>query len=227
MAYPQMNPGIAWSLVKSGFHKTPHFNNMTEKPAAGRGRATIAMMPYPTWDFELDLNYVQGGETLQASVLQWFLGCYMACCGSGGFFLFTDPADSAVENPDGLGDTEQSLMLNVTPGAGVPMGTTGDGVSTQFQLARSIGQGVDILQNVSNVTVFVNGTHVTALTIGPTGVVTFTTAPANNAVLTWQGSFQYLCQFTEDTLKDLARVSRNPNGYLWSCAAVAFESVFV
>ena len=30
-------------------------------------------------------------------------------------------------------------MLNVTSGAAAPMGTTGDGTSTQFQLARSIG----------------------------------------------------------------------------------------
>ena len=226
MAYPQMNPGVTWSLVKSGFHKTPHFNSMTQKPAAGRGRSTISMMPYPSWDFELDLNFVQGGETMQLSVLQWFLGCYIACCGSGGFFLFTDPNDSAVENPDGLGNTEQSLMLNVTPGATAPMGTKGDGVSTQFQLARSIGQGVDILQNVSNVVVFVNGTP-TTVTVGSTGVVTFATAPANNAVLTWQGSFQYLCQFTDDTLKDLARVDKNTNGFLWSCSSIAFESVFV
>ena len=219
MAYPVMNPGVKWSLVKSGFHKSPHFNNEIQKPAAGRGRSSITMMPYPAWDFEVDLNVVQGGEAVYGSVLQWFLGCYIACCGSGGFFLFTDPNDNAVV-------VGQSCLLNVTPGAAAPMGQLGDGTSKTYQLARPIGQGVDILQNVSGVTVYVNGSPVTA-TVGSTGVVTFSSAPAANAALTWAGSFQYLCQFSDDTLKDLARVSKNSNGFLWSCSSIAFESVFV
>jgi hypothetical protein len=213
---PIMSTDVPWSLVKSGFKKSPHFNTQTQKPAAGRGRSSISFMPYATWDFELDLNYVLGGEQIQYSVLQRFLGCYLACCGAGGFFLFTDPNDNSVE--------DQSAMLNVTPGA-APMSQTGDGVSTQFQLARLIDQGVDILQNVTNPVFFVNGAEATGSLSG-TGVVTFDSAPHAGAVLTWQGSFQYLCQFTDDTIKDLARVSKNSNGFLWNCS-IAFESVFV
>jgi hypothetical protein len=216
--YPTMSTEVPWSLVKSGFKKSPHFNTQTQKPAAGRGRTSISFMPYATWDFELDINYVLGGEAVQWSVLQRFLGCYMACCGAGGFFWFTDPNDNAIE--------DQSTMLNVTPGANAPMGQKGDGASTQFQLARLIDQGVDVIQNAVNPVLFVNGSAVTG-TVGPTGVVVFDSAPPVNAVLTWQGSFLYLCQFNEDTLKDLARVSKNSGGFLWSCSSIAFESVFV
>jgi hypothetical protein len=225
MSYPTMDPSVPWSLVKGGFKKTPHFNSQTQKPAAGRGRSSISLMPYPTWDFEVDLDYVCGGESVQWSVLQTFLGCYLATCGGAGFFLFTDPNDNTVENPDN-GDPALGVLLNVTAGAAAPMGQTGDGVSPQFQLARIIGLGADILQNVSNVAVFVDGAE-TAVTLSGTGVVTFSTPPAWGAVLTWEGSFQYLCQFTDDTLKGLARVNKNSTGFLWSCPSIAFEGVFV
>jgi len=40
----------------------------------------------------------------------------------------------------------------------------------------------------------------TNYTIGTSGVVTFTAAPANGAVLTWTGTFSWLCQFDDDEL---------------------------
>ena len=221
--FPVMSTFVPWSLVKGGFKKTPHFNNVSSKTAAGR-RSTVVYQPYATWDFEVDLDFVSGGESVQYSVLQSFLSLYLQTCGGGGPFLFTDPNDSAVDDT-GL-STPQSCMLNVTPGAAVPMGQAGDGASNQFQLARLIGAGVDILQNVSNVLVLVNGVVVTPASISATGVVTFATAPAAAAVLTWAGAFQYLCQFSDDTLKDLARVNRNTDGWLWSCGSIAFEGLF-
>jgi uncharacterized protein (TIGR02217 family) len=220
MSYPVMSTSVPWSLVKSGFKKTPHFDSVTQKTAARRGMSTISLMPYCTWDFEVDLEAVLGGEAISGSVLQSFLGLFLATCGAGGFFLFTDPIDSAVT-------TAQGVMLNVTPAAFAPMGQVGDGSSTQFQLARTIGQGVDILQNVSLTQVNVNGTPTSAYSVSSTGVVTFTTAPAAAATITWAGSFQYLCLFDADTLQDLARVNRNTTGFLWSCGAIKFGSVFV
>jgi hypothetical protein len=217
MSYPVMSTRVPWSIVKSGFKKTPHFNTLTQKTAAGR-RSSIGLMPFPTWDFELDLAYVSGGEAIAGSVLQDFVGCYLACGAGASFFLFTDPADNTVGQDAGI-------LLNVSPSAAFPMGQTGDGVSTQFQLARTIGQGADILQNLTGAEVYVNGAPA-AGTLGATGVFTFNSAPASGAMLSWDGAFQYLCQFTDDTLKDLARVAKNPSGPLWSCSSIAFEGVF-
>lgn len=211
-----MRVDMPWSLVKSGFKKTPHFSSLTQKTASGR-RSSLSLMPFATWDFEVDLNFVLGGETVAGSVVQDFLSCYLQTCGGAGFFLFTDPNDNTVSQADGA-------LLNVTPGAVAPLGQTGDGVSTQYQLARTIGGGLDVLQNVSGYEVYVNGVA-TPIAINSTGIVTFPSAPAAGAMLTWDGSFQYLCQFTEDTLKDLGRFSQNPSGFLWSCGSIAFEGV--
>lgn len=220
-----MRTSVPWSLVKSGFHKSPTFEggSFIAKSPTGR-KSGLSLKPYATWAFGVDLNSVEGGEAVQGSVLQSFVGCFMATCGSAGVFLFTDPNDKTVDDT-GL-STPQSCLLNVTPGAANPMGQLGDGTSTQYQLARQIDQGVDILQQVSNVSVFVNGAPA-SVSIGTTGVVTFNSAPPANAALTWSGSFQYLCRFTDDTLKDLARVSMNPTGLLWSCGSIDFESEFL
>jgi hypothetical protein len=223
MSYPVMSTSVPWSLVKSGFKKTPHFNTVVQKTAAGRGTSTFSLQPYATWDFEVDLSYVAGGEAVAGSVLQSFLSCYLQTSGGAGFFLFTDPNDSAVS-------LSQGIALNVTPGAASPMGQAGDGTSTQFQLARLIGLGVDILQNVSVTTLQVNGVTKalgTDYSISATGVLTFTVATAAAATIAWAGTFQYLCKFVEDTLKDLARVSKNSGGFLWECSAIQFEGEFV
>jgi hypothetical protein len=223
MAFPVMSTSVPWSLVKGGFRKTPHFNTVTQNTAAARGRSAYSLVPYPTWDFELDLNKVLGGEAVSGSVLQSFLGTYIACCGGGQFFLFTDPNDNAVT-------LAGSTVLNVTAGAVAPMGQTGDGSSKIFQLARKIGTAPDILQNVTVTAVQVAGVAKalgTDYSLSSVGVITFVTAPANGAAITWAGTFQYLCQFTDDTLKDLARTSKNSSGFLWDCSNIAFESVFV
>jgi len=226
MSYPVMNANIPWSLIKKGFGKTPHFNTLTQKSASGRGTSSISLQPYATWDFEVDLNMVDGGEAVRYSTVQQFLGLFMKCCGSGGFFLFTDPNDNSVQNPTN-GDPYTGILLNVTPGAAAPMGQTGDGVSTQFQYARNIDIGVDILQNiVGGAQIYVDGVPTAAAT-SATGVATFATPPAIGAPITWEGNFQYLCQFTDDTIKGLARVNKNCGGYLWSASSVAFTSVFV
>lgn len=110
------------------------------------------------------------------------------------------------------------------------MGQSGDGVSTQWQLARLIDQGVDILQNVTLTQVRVNGvTKVlgTDYSVSSTGVVTFSTPPAAGASINWAGNFQYLCKFDDDSLQGLTRVNKNASGFLWSCDSIKFESVFL
>ena len=223
MPYATMSTSVPWSLVKSGFKKTPDYNTVKQKTAASRGDAAFSLKPYPTWNFNLDLNAVLGGEWVSGSVLQDFLGCFMACAGGAALFLFTDPNDNTVALSAGV-------ALNVTPGAAQPMEQVGDGTSKVFQLARTIGQGVDILQNVTITTLMVGSSTMalgTDYSVDDTGVVTFVSAPAFNAIITWEGSFQYLCQFAEDTLAGLARVNVNSSGWLWECSSIKFESRFV
>jgi uncharacterized protein (TIGR02217 family) len=223
MSYPIL-PSLPLSMAK-GLKKAPVFNTVVQKVAAGRGNSSTSLTPYATWDFEFDLDRITGNEAAAASALASFFGTFMACNGSAQLFLFTDPQDSAVVYTT-------SGMLNVTPGAVVPMGVTGDGTSTQFQLARSIGGlAWDVIQNCNGApTIKVGGVTKTAGTdysISSTGVVTFVSAPANAATLTWQGSFYYLCRFSEDTV-DASRVfTVNSGTDQWDIASVKFSSEFV
>ena len=232
MSYPIFSASIPFRRPE--LKKTPHYNTITHKPAAGRGVVTVSLMPYPTWDFEAIIEWVRGNEATPTSIIAAFLDVYMQCLGSGGFFLIQDTRDYTVASTAGV-------LLNVTPGAAAPMANHGDGSSTEFQLARTIGlsgKAVDIIQNLNGTpTLYVNGSANYDWGIDDTGVVSFNPSlfvPGPTDVLTWAGSFYYLCQFSEDTLADLARVGVIPNKLtpsvmddLWTVGNIRFSSVFV
>lgn len=217
-------PSVISPSMAKGLKKTPNFNSVIQKVAAGRGNAAVSLKPYPTFDFEFDLDHIQGNEASASSVIAQFLGTMMACQGSANLFLFTDPQDSTVTYSTGG-------MLDVTAASATPMGVTGNGVSTQFQLARSIG-GVayHITQNITVTGLKVNGTLKNAgtdYTVSSTGVVTFVSAPASNAILTWQGTFQYLCRFSEDSVDAVREFTTNSGTDLWSVSSIKWSSEFV
>lgn len=211
---------VSISLAK-GLKKTPVWNTVLQKVAAGRGNSAVSLAPYPVWEFELDMDHITGNEAAATSVIAQFLGVYMQTQGSAGLFLFVDPQDSTVTQNTGV-------MLNVTPGAASPMSQIGDGVSTQFQLSRLIGaSGVDIIQNLNGAIVAkVNGSTA-AQSVSSTGVVTFSVAPANGATITWAGSFYFLCRFDSDSLDAVREFTRNTGTDNWSINSIKFASEFV
>jgi hypothetical protein len=220
MSYPII-PVLPLSMAK-GLKKSPNFNTVKQPNAAGRSNAAITLKPYPTWDFEFDMDHILGNEASAASIVATFLGTYMVTQGSANLFLWTDPEDSTVTLTTGI-------MLNVTPGAASPMAQTGDGTSTKFQLARLIGgTGVDIIQNLngSPTAVHVNGSTAT-YSISSTGVVTFSSAPANNATLNWSGSFYNLCRFAEDAMDSTRAFTTNSGTDQWDFVSIKFSSEFI
>jgi hypothetical protein len=114
--------------MASGIHKSPNFNTVRQKGAAGVN-AAIALKPYPTWDFEWSMDHVTGHEHTAASVVAQFLGMFMATAGGAGLWLFTDPQDNTVT----------SAQFG-----------TGTGSATKFQLSRNICGYPDIVQNLCN-----------------------------------------------------------------------------
>jgi len=73
--------------------------------------------------------------------------------------------------------------------------------------------------------IYVNGslkTVTTDYTIGSTGIVTFVSAPANAAPLTWTGNYNWLCYFDDDIL-DLAS---SGSGW-WEVKSLNFSSVLL
>ena len=188
--------------MAAGLRKTPRFNTVKQTTAAGTVSA-ISLMPYPCWDFELSLDFIKGHERF--GVVSQFLGLYLATAGGANPFLFVDPQDNKV--------------------TGAQFGI-GNGTATAFQLSRNLFGSVDIIQNAIGVTVLANGTPAPC-TFSPTGVVSFGTAPANGAILTWSGQFGYMCRFAEDTL-DSTRVFTVNNGIdYWNISGIKFSSEFV
>ncbi len=210
--------------MATGLHKVMTFNTIVQRPAAGKGVAAASLMPYPTWAFEFDMARTAGNEAQLNSTISSFMGLHAACQGKTFPFLFTDPQDNAVTQ-------NNSGMLNVTPGAAVPMGYTGDGASKQFQLARILGSGGipnDVVQQVNgSINVYVNGVLTTPASVGSTGIVTFSVAPTNGATLTWTGSFYFYCRFLDDTLDATRVYTQNSGTDLWEIASVKFETEFL
>jgi hypothetical protein len=204
MSYPIM-PTMPLSMA-AGLKKTPNFNTVHQKGPAGINSA-IALKPYPTWDFEFSLDHITGHEHTATSVVAQFIGTFMATAGGAGLFLFTDPQDNTI--------------------SGGQFGT-GDGTTTKFQLSRNIYGYPDIIQNLNGTpTIKVNGTVTAPASISPSGVVTFSSAPAAASVLTWSGSFYYLCRFSEDTIDATRSYTINSGIDQWMIQGVKFSSEFM
>jgi hypothetical protein len=186
----------AWNMVK-----TPRFNTIAQETTAMQGNVYVAGAITPVWDFKLSIPYLSGRIDDPTSVVAGLLGLFVNAKGRAGTFTFFDIRDHAVTN--------------------YQFGT-GDGSSEVFQLTRPIGAASEWVQNVVGTpTIFINGTPTTAYTIDDKGVVTFNTPPANAAVLSWSGDFQYLLRMKDDSLQDLTLFFENA----WSISTIAFESV--
>lgn len=190
------------------FKKWPEFNTLLDTPGSNRGEFTTSLTPYPIWNFELDVPYLSGNLNDPNSALAQAVGFWTAMRGKYDTFLFNDLSDNIIT---------QATQFGV-----------GDGSTTAFWLSRQIGNlGVDAIQNLNgNPKIYINNvlkTITTDYTISSTGVVTFTSAPAANAILTWTGSFYFRCRFKDDALQDLQMDAPG----IWSCKTFSFHTVIL
>lgn len=181
-------PGLAWNVGRY-----PIFKTSIQEAISGR-ELRSAYQAYPMWSFSLSYEYLAGDAV--RNELKTLLAFFLARRGSFDSFLFADPNFSSV--------TDYQFGM-------------GDGSTTQFQLLREISGGshafVEPVQNVNAITnvkkATVAQTNPTNYTINSTGLITFATAPAVAASLTWTGTYYDRCRFTMDSaefnqfLKDL------------------------
>lgn len=190
--YPAL-PGLTFPV-----RKTPMFNTLMQESASGRENR-IALFSYPKWKFQLHYSVLRSGIVHPGGAtyaeLQQLIDFFLARLGDQDSFLFDDKTDDAVTD--------------------FQFGT-GDGVTTAFQLLRSINTA-GFLEPVMNVNVLTNikkngvaQTNPTDYGINTTGLVTFTSAPAAAATLTWTGSYYYRARFMQST-QDFEQFMR----YLW------------
>ena len=136
-------PGQGWSV-----HKKPKFATIVASHGSGR-EVRQALFANPLWEFELTFEALasdsQSHPGLQSQSLQAIMGLFLQCQGQFGSFYYFDPTDFSV--------------------ATQPFGT-GDGVTTTFQLTRTLGGFVEDL----------------LIIFAPTTPILFTTPPGNGGM---------------------------------------------
>jgi uncharacterized protein (TIGR02217 family) len=199
--YPVL-PGLAYSVKR-----TPTWSTRVQQSISGK-ETRVADYAYPRYAYELVYDSSRGGFLRQGKTaagtfaeLATLLGFFNTAQGSFGMFYFTDPDDNAV--------TGQSFG-------------TGDGATTAFQLARALGGFVEPVQAVNgSPQIYIAGVLQSGgYTVGATGIVTFTTAPANGAALTWTGSYYWAARFADDKI-DFEKFMAS----LWEAKSVKLISV--
>jgi uncharacterized protein (TIGR02217 family) len=170
-------PGVRW-----GRPWRPDFGATIIQRSVSGNEARVQLQSYPLWEMELAYDVLRAdAATLE---LQKVLGFFLRHGGDYESWLFDNPDDR-------------------TAAAGQALGT-GTGTQVQFQLARRYGFGAwfatEPVQNVGTLgTVRVNGAAQTLgvnFTVNATGLITFASAPANGAAITWDpGTFYYRCRF--------------------------------
>jgi uncharacterized protein (TIGR02217 family) len=174
--------GLTWPVVKQ-----PLFSTKIQRAVSGK-EYRAAFMQYPLMTFTLPHDMLRDAAAF--GELQAVMGFFNARQGSFDNFLFNDVTDNTAAS--------QSFG-------------TGDGNTTTFQLARTYGNGtanaVDLVMNPNVITSVYNnasniphGAGAGKYTVDGAGLVTFGTAPAANAAITWNGTFYYRCRFVADSL---------------------------
>lgn len=197
-----MSTAVYPTLATLGFSvfKTPQFSTIVQRAASGK-EIRAALWSYPIW--EIKLTYEALRDDVANNEFKTLLGFFLARQGSFDSFYFNDPDDNSV--------TAQQFG-------------TGDGVTTQFQLIRTYASfaepvyAVNAITNVKKAGVTQN--NPADYTINATGLITFTSAPAAAAALTWTGTYFYRVRFKDD-LQALEKFMQQ----LWTAKTVAMVSV--
>lgn len=150
--------------------------------SASQMEASASYVSYPLYRITLAFEVLRATPT--EAEYQSLLGFFNSRGGSLESFLWQDPDDNAV--------TDQAFG-------------TGDGATTVFRLGRTLGGAYEPVSATSGTPVIkkagVTQTVTTDYTLDANaGTVTFTTAPAVAAALTWSGSYLRRVRFESDSM---------------------------
>jgi uncharacterized protein (TIGR02217 family) len=163
-------PGLSW-----GRRRAVRWSTTIKRAASGR-EYRVANWLYPLYEYQLDYELLR--QQPNAAEVEQLLGFINLRRGSWDSWLYRDPHDS----------TAADQLIGV-----------GNGTSVTWQLLRSFGGHTQpVLGIVEAPQIKVNGTVVNNVTVGPTGLATFATAPAAGQVLTWSGTYYWRCRFLKD-----------------------------
>lgn len=154
-----------------------NWNANKQKALSGKN-ARFSNYTYPTYTWQIDISVLRSAQAFQE--LQQLLGFINGLQGSVGLFGYIDPDDNSVAGE---------------------VFAEGDGSTTgPFQLIRAFGNFIEPIFLINGTpTIEVAGTPTGAFTIDGYGRVTFNSAPASGAQLSWSGSWYWPCRFDDDS----------------------------
>ena len=157
-----------------GWQVQPEFNTLVKQLRSGRERRR------PLWQYVKHRYALPFNNITDAAYLSELKSVFLACRGSAESFLVKDYSDYRVDSEifgagDGVEDTFDLFVVSVFGSA---------------NYARRIFYPVSPV-------FYVNGAPASA-TVSD-GVVTFDSAPADNAVLSWSGEFRVPVRFATDS----------------------------
>lgn len=166
--------------IKKEIVRTPVFDTTVQRESSGR-ELRVSRMSSPRYRYSLEYTLREGSGGDEFRTLLNFFDTHQ---GSWDSFLFADPKGSAAS----------------TYAFG-----TGDGTTTVFYLKDEMGDRVGgNLAGAGNISIWKAGVLQTYTTHysndATTAKITFVTAPAAAAALTWSGTFYRRCRFDSDSL---------------------------
>lgn len=170
----------------------------------------------PLYRYTLTFNFLRSASTYNE--FQKLFGFFARHLGPLDSFLWVDPEDyTLTAHPFSKGDgTTKTFQLqrSLVPSADLP-------ATSSRAYWPSSGDGYEPIYepDTATDTVYVNGTP-TTITHGANGQITFTTAPASGAILTWTGTYKKRVRFASDTLSADRLVSQ-----VWQAGSLTLESV--
>lgn len=189
--------GLSWGIVKR-----PRWNTRVQS-SISFVETRIRFASLPQWRWSLPFQFLRQNAT--DAEFQALADFYNSRSGQWDSFLYSDPTDNTV--------TDMNFG-------------TGDGSTVAFQLGRRLLTG-GLLEPIYNVQTLTNIKKAGVLQTSPanysisaSGLVTFTSAPAAAAALTWTGTYYWRCRFDQDSA-DLTNFAST----FWSLGELAFVSV--
>lgn len=173
VVYPAL-PGLTYNVVKR-----PTFSTRVQQATSG-AELRAAFWTLPIWHYQLAYEFLRTGDTY--TELQTLLGFFLARQGQFDSFLFDDPDDDTVTQ--------------------MPFGT-GNGSLTSWQIYRTWGGFSEPVYNFNGTPqIYVGGVlQSSGYTLTSSGLLTFTTAPANGATIAWSGRYYWPVRFDVDALE--------------------------
>lgn len=201
MSLPVFAPpvGLTFPVQRRPLWKTLH-----QESVSGRDNP-IQLWAYPRRRWTIDFDVLRSDnasldQPAPAQALQSVEGFFNSVGGSALAFIYVAPEDRSVTN--------QSFG-------------TGDGATTQFGLTRSFGGFVEpVFAPQGTPVIAIAGTPTLAFALGTQGLVTFNSAPANGAALTWTGTYGFVCRFDADEIP-FSEFMNN----LWDLKGLSFTTV--